>query len=169
MSSEEFLCAQCARHQTTCCQKTEIYVTLSDVKRITEHTGTSDFYEYQVPVDPVYHQNDDDPDWNHYVFRPDGTRRVLRHQPNQDCTFLTQTGCSLPLEVRPLICRLHPWAYTAQGIQDHPAGGCPVYLLPPNTALLPALDMNRLDAERWHRQLYAEIKEPETSVTCISA
>ncbi|MCA9066894.1 MAG: hypothetical protein KDA96_27695, partial [Planctomycetaceae bacterium] len=134
-----------------------------------------DFHEYQAPVDPIYHQNDDDPTWNQHVFRPDGTRRVLRHQANLDCTFLTATGCVLPLEVRPLICRLHPWAYTADGVQDRPAGGCPVQLLPPGTELLRALDMNRLDAERWHAQLYAEILESEssataeTSATCVSA
>ena len=157
--AEEFLCARCARHQKTCCQGTDIFVTLGDVQRIAEHTERSDFTEFRSPSDPVYLNQDDDPTWKEHVFRSDGTRRVLKQQPNHDCTFLGERGCVLPLETRPLICRLYPFDYTDAGVKSEPAGGCPVELLRPEQVLLETLDMRHEDANRWHEQLYRELRE----------
>ncbi|MBB03414.1 MAG: hypothetical protein CMJ47_12255 [Planctomyces sp.] len=158
VAESECLCARCARHQSTCCQFSEIYVTEGDVDRIASAVGSREFYEYATPVDPIYAQQDDDPIWREHVFREDGSRRVLKHQPDGDCTFLSATGCRLPLETRPLICRLYPFDYTADGLKDRPAGGCPVELLPPGADLLEVLDISRSDAQRWHRQLYDELQ-----------
>ena len=159
MDQDEFLCARCARHTKTCCQGTEIYTTSGDVKRIAEHVGTSDFYEFRLPDDPVYADQDDDPLWKTRVFRADGSRRVLKQQANRDCTFLGTQGCSLPLEVRPLICRLYPFDYTEAGVfDDKLAKGCPVELLRPGQDLLTTLDMHKADADRWHKQLYDELR-----------
>jgi Fe-S-cluster containining protein len=155
--SEEFLCARCARHQQTCCQGTDIVVTLGDVGRIAAHIGRSDFTEYRGPANANYADQDDDPIWRDNVVRPDGTRRVVQQRPNGDCTFLGPVGCTLPLNVRPLICRLYPFDYTADGVRDELANGCPLELLKPGQQLLQVLDMHRADAERWHRQLYDEI------------
>lgn len=158
METPEFLCVRCARQMATCCQTSEVYVTPGDVQRIAEHTGTRDFCEFRPPDDPVYLQQDDDPIWPQLVFkRPDGTRRVLKRQPNGDCTFLGPTGCRLSLETRPLICRLYPYDYNEQGLSLTLAKGCPVELLPPGRSLLVELDIRRADAERWHRQLYQEV------------
>jgi Fe-S-cluster containining protein len=157
--TEEFLCARCARHQKTCCQETDIFVTLGDVQRIAEHTGRSDFSEFRSASDPVYLDQDDDPTWQQHVFRSDGTRRVLRQQPNRDCTFLGERGCVLPLETRPLICRLYPFDYTDAGVKPEPAGGCPVQLLRPAQVLLETLEMRFDDAHRWHEQLYRELQQ----------
>lgn len=175
MSDSEFLCARCARHQRTCCQDTEIYVTLGDVERIAAYTGRRDFVEFSTPS-TLYRDQDDDPVWRDQVFRKDGSRRVLRHQVGGDCTFLGEQGCTLPGNVRPLICRLFPFDYTADGILDEPANGCPVELLMPGQTLLPTLRMERSDAQIWHQQLYAEIglekheptEEPKVA-TCLSA
>lgn len=158
MSETEFLCARCARHRKTCCQTAEVYITPGDVERISDHTGRLDFHEFRAIDNPVYAVADDDPVWRDYVFRPDGTRRVLRKQPNGDCTFLGPDGCRLPLDVRPLICRIYPYDYDGDGLLDDLAPGCPLELLPPRQGLIDALGMNRVDAERWHRQLYAEIR-----------
>jgi Fe-S-cluster containining protein len=108
------LCAKCAQHELTCCQGTEVFVTDGDVRRIAAYVGKADFWEYRQPKDPVYtvHQPTD-PHWLHYTVRPDGTRPQLKHQRSGDCTFLTSTGCALPAEVRPLICRLYPHDYRA--------------------------------------------------------
>ena len=158
MSDTEFLCARCARHMKTCCQTAEIYVTPGDAERIGDYTGRRDFHEYRTPDNPDYADQDDDPVWRDHVFQADGSRRVLRKQPNGDCTFLGVAGCVLPLEVRPLICRIYPFDYDAHGIVDELATGCPLELLAPRQGLIEALGMNREDAERWQRQLYAEVR-----------
>ncbi len=155
----DFLCARCARRQKTCCQQTDIFVTLGDVERIAEHVGRRDFIEPRGARSPEYLDQDDDPLWRDTVFRPDGTRRVLKKRPNDDCSFLGPTGCVLPLETRPLICRLYPYDYTEAGIDDELGDYCPIYLLPPGVGLIEALDMRRTDAERWHERLYAELRE----------
>jgi Fe-S-cluster containining protein len=154
----EPLCARCARHQETCCQNRDIYVTLGDVARIAAHTGRNGFYEFRVPADPAYLDQDDDPVWRDHVTRADSSRRVLRQVANGDCTFLGEAGCSLPGEIRPLVCRLYPFDYDGQGVKQELTEGCPLELLKPGTELLDELNMHRADAERWQRQLYEEIQ-----------
>ena len=166
MPADEFLCARCARHQVTCCQRRDIYVTPGDVRRIAEHTELSEFSEFRAPDDPSYLDQDDDPVWSTHVFRSDGSRRVLRRQPNEDCVFLTNQGCGLPLETRPLVCRLYPFDYDASGLRDDPAPGCPLELLQPDQELFPTLNMHETDALRWHRQLYEEIRLEHGPATC---
>jgi Fe-S-cluster containining protein len=64
----------------------------------------------------------------------------------------------LPLEVRPLVCRIYPYDYDQHGLKAHElAQGCPLELLRPGQGLLEALDMNREDAQRWYGMLYEEI------------
>lgn len=158
MQASEFLCVRCARHTRTCCQRSEIYATPGDVRRIGLHTQRDDFTEYRVPANPDYLDQDDDPVWREKVFRADNSRRVLKRQPDGDCTFLGESGCTLPLEIRPLVCRLYPYDYTAAGLLVDLVEGCPLELLPPGQGLIEALEMNRDDAVRWHRQLYEEIQ-----------
>jgi uncharacterized protein len=158
MATADFLCVRCARHMATCCQTSEIYITPGDVERIASHALERSFYEYRPPDDPVYLDHADDPIWPRYVFkRPDGTRRVLRRRDNGDCTFLGKSGCTLPLERRPLVCRLYPYDYNEQGLKANLARGCPTELLSGGESLLVALSIERADAERWHRQLYDEL------------
>ena len=155
---DEFLCVRCARHMRTCCQTSEVYATPGDVQRIEEFTGRVDFFEFRKPDDPVYLEQDDDPVWERCVFRLDGTRRVLKREPDGNCTFLGDAGCVLPLETRPLICRIYPYDYTADGLREKLAGGCPTELLAEGQELLDALQIDRADAVRWHEQLYREIQ-----------
>ena len=165
--SEEFLCVRCSRHMKTCCQTADIYTTLGDVRRIEEFTGLTGFTEFRGPSNPDYADQDDDPVWRDNVFRADGTRRVLKKQPSGDCTFLGNAGCVLPLETRPLICRIYPFDYNADGVlQDQLSTGCPTELLRPGQGLIEALDMNRADAERWHRQLYDELPLENLEKAC---
>lgn len=158
MSENEFICVRCARHMKTCCQTSEVYTTAADERRIAQHTGRADFTEFRRPANRSYLGDDDDPLWRDRVFRPDGSRRVLKRRENGDCTFLGERGCVLPLEVRPLICRLYPFDYTEAGLRQELATGCPLELLADGQGLLEALDMKREDAARWHRQLYEDIR-----------
>lgn len=160
----DILCARCACVQKTCCQDSEIFVTLGDVARIREHTGADAFWQYAVPTDPVYLNEHDDPIWMENAFQPDGTRRVLQKMANDDCTFLTSSGCCLPLEVRPLVCRLYPYDYTADGLKSEPASGCPRQLLRDGESVFEAVGVERESALRWHRMLYDELlqERPQT-------
>jgi Fe-S-cluster containining protein len=151
------LCARCSTLGRTCCQTTEIYVTVGDVRRIAAWVGNRDFYEYRGTQDPSYLDQSDDPPWASKVFRPDGTRRILRRDSRSDCLFLGPHGCVLPLEIRPLICRLHPYQYTAAGLLGELAPGCPLALLPGGRTLEQELNLSRRTAGEWHRLLYAEI------------
>lgn len=170
MSSEECLCVRCSRQTRTCCQRSEVYVTPGDVERIAAHTGRTEFFEFRAPGSAEYLPQENDPAWRDRVFRPDGTRRILKRETNGDCTFLGPAGCTLPLEVRPLVCRLYPFDYTEAGLAEELASGCPLELLRPGEHLLTALDMRRSDGERWHQQLYAELRrEPEGGGTSCSS
>ena len=172
--AEDFLCARCARRQKTCCQQTDIVLTYGDVARIAAFAGQSDFIDCRPAGNPAYADQEDDPTWRDATFDGLGLRRVVRWQANGDCTFLGPVGCTLPLETRPLICRLFPFDYTEAGLYDEAAAGCPTQLLPPGQALFDALGMRRADAERWHAQLYAELKadlsvrtlQPASHPTC---
>ncbi len=157
MSEVEFLCVRCARHMKTCCQTREIYVTLGDVERISGHLGRDDFWHFQVATDPRYLEQDDDPVWRDHVIREDNSRRVLKQRPDGDCSQLGPQGCTLPLEVRPLVCRIYPYDYDAGGFHDDLSEGCPLELLRPGQGLIEELGMNMEDARRWHKQLYEEI------------
>jgi len=154
---EEFLCARCARHQKTCCQNSEVYVSLGDLRRIAAHTGQTDFFQFQPAGRAEYADQDDDPTWRDYVFRSDGTRRVLKQHPNGDCVFLGPVGCVMPYETRPLACRLYPHDYTDQGLLPGNSPGCPLELLAPGQTLFETLNMSHEIGRRWHQQLYHEI------------
>jgi Fe-S-cluster containining protein len=165
MSQDEHLCARCARHQQTCCQTPQVYVTLGDVRRIEAETGQTGFCEFRQPPDPGYTDQDDDPIWRDNAFQPDGTRRVLNKQVNGDCTFLGPAGCVLSTSARPLVCRLYPFDYTADGFRDEVVPGCPLELLRPGQELLPTLGMSRELAEPWRQQLYVELLVERTGAT----
>jgi uncharacterized protein len=155
----DFLCVRCARHMMTCCQTSEVYITPGDVERIAEHENRRDFYEFRPVDDPVYFQQDDDPIWPQLVFKDElGTRRVLKRRASGDCTFLGEQGCVLPLETRPLLCRLYPYDFNEQGIHTKLASGCPLELIQSGKTLLEELDIKLSDAERWHKQLYRELQ-----------
>ncbi|HOJ75395.1 MAG TPA: YkgJ family cysteine cluster protein [Phycisphaerae bacterium] len=155
-------CVKCAQLGKTCCQQREIFVTAGDRERIAVHTGIRDFWEYRAPADPSYLDQDDDPVWLQSVFLPDGTRPVLTRKENGDCRFLGPAGCELPLEVRPLVCRLYPYEYTAVGIVGV-SGDCPSQVVPPGSTILQVLNMRAADAVRWHRILYAELRAGKES------
>lgn len=162
MSIKFILCALCAQQGKTCCVGTDIFVTLGDVRRITAFTSNHDFYEFRSCSTPAYRDQSDDPVWDTLVFRPDGTRRVIKRSSSGACLFLDPQGCRLPLSVRPLVCRLHPHIYNARGLYPELAPGCPIHLLPAGYPLEKAIaGFRNEEAVTWHHLLYQEITEKE--------
>ena len=101
-----YFCLACASQGHTCCQGHDIYVTRGDCERIRLAGGGVDFFEYRSCSHAAYADQGDDPLWQQYVFRRDGSRRVLKRRTGGDCVFLGPQGCLLPLTARPLVCRL---------------------------------------------------------------
>ena len=163
--THENCCARCAQAGKTCCQQTDIYVTMNDVRRIAAFMSRIDFFEYRAPSDPVYLGTDNDPLWQRHVFRLDGTRRVLKQHPSGDCIFLAGSGCRLELEVRPLICRLYPLTYTGEGLEVEPDERCSVRTLCNGQTLTEIFGISMQQAQRWHMDLYLEMKHPEGGST----
>ncbi len=152
------LCSECARAGRTCCQGHEIYVTWGDCRRIGYHTQRRDFYEYQGCDDLAYADQTEDPIWQQHVFRPDGSRRVLKRKANGDCCFLSPQGCQLPLTVRPLVCRLFPHTYSATGIFEGWDQECPAARAIAKVSLeIGIAGVAEEEAARWHQLLYDEV------------
>ena len=154
------LCSDCASIGVTCCCKKErdILVTPGDIARIRHALGSDDFWEYREPGDPAYLDQDEDPNWLLYTVRADGTRKVLKKTDPETCVFLTDSGCRLDVETRPLVCRMYPFVYTEHGITGIDAEECPTRLLPSGETLLRALDMSYEDGRRWRDMLYYELR-----------
>lgn len=164
----EHPCATCAGLQKTCCQRAEIVITEGDRARIARFTGRTGFATRLAPERAAYAEADpDDPNWQRWTIAEDGTRAVLRRRPAGDCSFLGAAGCTLPEDVRPLVCRLYPWSYTERGLQGLDDEYCPKQaLLPrdqPGATMLTVLGMDPVVGERWRRMLYEELRTREES------
>jgi len=149
-------CYQCSRNSTSCCKGTQILLTSGDVLRITRFLGAFDFFTFETP-DPSYTDPGDDPAWLTLTIRPDGRRRVLKRTADKSCTMLADTGCILPLTLRPLICRLHPYTYTEADLSGIDPT-CPISREGDWPALLEQLGMTIIEARQWHRLLYCELR-----------
>ena len=158
-------CLACASQGHTCCQGHDIYVTRGDCERIGRHSRVMDFYEYRGCSHPDYADQGEDPLWQQYVFRLDGSRRVLKRLAGGDCLFLGPAGCSLPLTARPLVCRLYPHTFSANGIAGVWDGACPAAKAETSPMLENGIaGVQWQEAVLWHRMLYTEILwEAETN------
>ena len=153
-------CTLCAEQGKTCCVGTDIYVTLGDVRRIAGFMSNRDFFEFRTSSVPSYKDQSDDPLWDGLVFLPDGSRRVLKRNGEGACIFLGTAGCLLPLNIRPLICRLHPHIYNAEGLYPDISPDCPLHSMPAGSFQETSIEgFQNEDALNWHRLLYEEIKE----------
>jgi len=150
-------CAQCAGLGPTCCERSEVLVTRGDIGRIETHVGRNGFWERKRVGDQSILDQPDDLRFVQWGFDEQGARRVLKRRENGACTFLSVHGCTLPGHVRPLICRLYPFRYTEGGLDGSDAH-CPTELVPPGRTILQVLDVRRVEAETWHRQLYHELQ-----------
>ncbi|MEQ1500612.1 MAG: hypothetical protein ABMB14_00205 [Myxococcota bacterium] len=149
----------CARHAQlgpTCCQTSEIVVTEGDKVRIASWISRDGFWADRQPTDPSYRDDGSDPGWS-LAFHPDGSRPTLDRKPNGDCTFLGAAGCVLPLDIRPIVCRLYPFLYDEAGFTGV-SDRCPKEVVPPGSTILEVLEMDQSVAAGWRTQLYAELR-----------
>jgi Fe-S-cluster containining protein len=148
-------CAECSQTEGSCCETAQVYITREDAARVEKYLGHSDFYVYEK-ADEAFETCPEEPLWPSYVTRADGTRRVLRRKENKHCSLLGEHGCSLPSEVRPLICRLYPYEYTKEKIVGM-CRSCPVSRKYEGIIPLVELDMDPVSAERLRVQLYEQV------------
>jgi Uncharacterised protein family (UPF0153). len=153
------VCAECAKSGPSCCQLSRIFLTEGDKCRILEWSGDDEFYEREAAgTRPVPPDMSIDPLWYKTFTHPRG-RLVLRQIANGDCCFLRPDGCALPLEVRPLVCRLYPFEYNQDTIKGIHAHRCPRDVSDNAPLLLALLGMNRERGEEWRRLFYRELEE----------
>ncbi|MBU4129792.1 MAG: YkgJ family cysteine cluster protein [Proteobacteria bacterium] len=149
-------CMSCAQAGTSCCKNYQVNLTTGDMHRISEFLGHQDFSTIEPPVlediEPKY-----DPDWLPLIVRPDGMVRVLKKDRERYCTMLTPTGCQLPYDRRPLICRLYPYTYTEKGIVGVDSA-CPISKESDCQSVLDRLDMPLEKAKKCLALIYAEFK-----------
>jgi Fe-S-cluster containining protein len=165
----EHICAKCGRDEEWggCCLGSEVAVTSGDIERVAAYVGSYDFYERKGIAEHLrarYSNPDYVPDGDHHwvriVFDREGKRPVLRHHPDGYCIFLENgKGCRLPMDVRPLYCRIYPFDFNAEGITGLVKNGCPAHLLPEGRTLLDALEMDEATGESWRNQMYREFEE----------
>lgn len=150
-------CARCARSGASCCRGYQIALTAGDISRISQFTGTHDFWTVEDPVREDI-APDYDPSWLPLISQADGGVKVLRRVPDKTCFFLSETGCTLPAEKRPLICRLYPYIYT----ENHILGidqACPISRYRTWNRVLCKMAMPRKQAGFWVASLYNEMRE----------
>ena len=151
-------CLACASQGHSCCQGRDIYVTRGDCERIRNAGVATDFFEFRGCSLAAYAEQDDDPLWRRYVFRSDGSRRVLKRLANGNCLFLGPDGCSLALSARPLVCRLYPHLYSADGVAGVWDHECPATRTQAGDQIEQGIaGVQRPQALQWHHMLYTEI------------
>lgn len=116
------VCAACHQRGTGCCfladQDTEnmFGLTKGEIELIQKASGlapqdfvvedlaSARFMAQALAIHPVFGQT-----------MPGGRRLRLRVLDTGHCCFLGEQGCVLPLEARPLYCRLYPFWFTSDG------------------------------------------------------
>lgn len=107
------ICADCYKAGGGCC-RCEIFLTLSDAKRISEKTGkkVKEFVAFRKAPKYYSELNKDDPEFN-FLFR-ESKLLFMKTDKKRNCVFLGSKGCSI-FDVRPRICRLMPFWYERDG------------------------------------------------------
>ncbi|GAB6143399.1 YkgJ family cysteine cluster protein [Desulfocicer niacini] len=150
-------CMSCARVGTSCCKNNQVNLTTGDIQRVSDFLGHQNFYTLEPPVleeiCPAY-----DPQWLPLIMEPTGKVRVLKRTAEKNCSMLTENGCQLPYDCRPLICRLYPYTYTEEGIMGIDAS-CPISREKNWSVILEQLDMPADKARQWLGLLYTEVKK----------
>ena len=149
-------CIGCAQRGQSCCRNVHIYLTRGDIERIGQVHPGDDFYHW-APLTPDYEDGGGDPSWNSAILDESGQRRTVRQKENGHCCFLTDTGCSLPSDVRPLLCRIYPYDFREFGLCGI-STSCPVASEIQWLQILEASEMKQSNAQTWVCQLYQEIK-----------
>ncbi|WP_094605228.1 hypothetical protein SPSIL_033010 [Sporomusa silvacetica DSM 10669] len=165
-------CAQCARLQKTCCEReaTKIALTGGDIARISQFAGQEDFYELKpveeelkdVYANPACY-TEDDYIYVTYLFDDQGRRNILRKNPDQTCCFVTLTGCSLPHDIRPLLCRIYPYDWNDRLEIWIDGSYCPASLFKDEEDMVKKVGLSAAEALELIKLFYAEIMDGKAS------
>ncbi len=150
-------CLDCAANDISCCEGTQIYVTLGDIQRIRDYGIHGEFF-IREPLGETYLTGGDDPEWNPLILEPDGRRRILALKEDGNCLFLTEKGCKLPGDVRPLLCRIYPFDFKGPKITGI-CKGCQISKCENWQEILEQSQMNLSTATGWVEKLYQEISQ----------
>ncbi|OQX22900.1 MAG: hypothetical protein BWK80_28740 [Desulfobacteraceae bacterium IS3] len=164
-------CFECSELQLTCCEKSEVCVTKGDIKRIAEYAGRNDFY-HLMPVseelkfiitNPCNPENGSEI-YLKYLFDEEGRRIILKKNENR-CCFLTHNGCDLPLNIRPIVCRLYPYDWNDnKDMWIDPARLCPENLFKDEQEIKEQLCLPEQEAKRLLELFYDEIKSQKNNL-----
>lgn len=150
-------CAICAGQGTSCCNKYQIFVTPGDISRIADISKDQIFFTFEPPVSSDI-EPDYDPSWLPLILSPDKHVRVLKRTFEKKCTFTSDTGCLLPPERRPLLCRLYPYTFMENGILGIDPD-CPISKERAWQPVLDRMGMPIPQARQWLSCLYGEIRK----------
>jgi len=160
------ICEECAKIQKTCCERNDIRIGLTngDIERIALFAACEDFYEGKALEEEFRgkYANPSRYDEGEYIyvtclFDDEGRWNVMKRNENQGCWFITPTGCSLPPEVRPLMCRIYPYDWNDQ--QEIWINGtyCLASLFTDNEDLAKKVALPPEEAKRLVKLFYEEI------------
>ena len=139
-------------------------MTEKDIERITAYTGSNDFWLLEAPREYLENRirSSFDPNLRKYVLSENGKVYTLRHAENGSCMFLKEKGCELPMEIRPLYCRIHPYDFVEDEVTGITFVDCPVNLLDRPGDLPDMINIKYDDAKRWVKMFYNELREGKT-------
>jgi Fe-S-cluster containining protein len=159
------ICEKCAKSQKTCCQRSDIILTDGDINRI----NLPDSYELRKPESYDYDQGRD-LNWDKYTLNENREMQLLKRKDNGDCTFLSEKGCALDTDTRPLICRLYPHDYNEEELFVLNPHICPKEWVEKSSDedIMNELNVQTEKAEAWRQQLYDELKNGAISKANIS-
>ncbi len=155
-------CKRCALAGTSCCKNHQIVLTTGDFERIARFTGNQDF-SVTGPLIVEEIQTDYDPQWLPLIMESGNHVKFLRRTPEKTCILLTENGCQLPFDHRPLMCRLYPYTYTEDDILGIDTA-CPISKENEWTKILEQLEMPSQKAREWRAMLYSEIRMPQALI-----
>lgn len=158
---EVFPCVECAGAGRTCCEHVLVYLTIGDLARISHFTKSEDFFSFEAITER--YECEDDPNWLILTCGVDGRRRVVKQAEGQKCMFLAENGCSLPMRVRPLLCRIYPYDFLKTGIVGIDSD-CPISEMHDREHILESLGMAYGRVEQWRRILYDEIELEKSKI-----
>lgn len=162
----QYGCAVCARSQRTCCQSSEPFASIGDISRINLYMHRNMkgsrvapwwWWGWREPSQEYIEGMRADPQWATLLPMKSGLRRVVLSSDNGNCVFLKSTGCVLPMEVKPLVCRIYPWdfvAFKVTGLSDF----CAIEAKGNHRDMGEALGLTKEMAQEWVEQLRSEME-----------
>jgi uncharacterized protein len=137
---------------------------LGDFHRISQAIGTSDFVVFKhysnISLIDTY-DTVSDPNWVRYVTLPGNFIRLLKMDNTGNCVFLSDNGCGLSDDTRPLVCRLYPYNFNELrmlGLVKNEDMLCPLHLLQEGETLIDRLQMQEEQANQWRILFYDELR-----------